>query len=106
MKPRTTASRTKNDFRPRATAALAIAPVVVTDLTCAAVVGLEPRHFREMVYALKIPHVDRGRRMVVLVADFTKAIEQASIPSASVDHEDASGSADELLARLGRRRSA
>ncbi len=94
-------------LRPRATAAIAITPVIVTDLTCHAVVGLEPRHFRETVYALQIPHVDRGRRLVVLVQDFTAAIERASSsPETLPVIEKPLATVDDVLARVGRRRSA
>ena len=46
-------ARTPRLLRPRQTRSLAVAPVVVTDLSAAAVVGLERRSFRELVRDLK-----------------------------------------------------
>lgn len=100
-----TTTRTKKDFRPRATAELVVAPVAITDLTCAAVVGLEARHFRDLVYSLAIRHVSNGRRLVVLTTDFAAALEQASSkPGAATEAQGAT--LDDVLARVGRRRSA
>lgn len=97
-------------LRPRATAALVVAPVAVTDRTCAAVLGLEPRVFRELVARLRIRHATIGRRVIASVADVLAALERAAVDDDAhliehdgADEHDAPGSVDELLARLGRK---
>ncbi len=98
-------------LRPLATDAVSVSPAVVTDRTCAAVLGLEPRAFREAVARLRIPHRIVGRRMLVCVADFMAAV-RGPVVAAVPDDQSATpapeeiGSADDLLRRIGRRRCA
>lgn len=97
-------------LRPRATAALAVTPVTVTDLTCAAVLGLESRPYRALLVRLDIPHVTFGQRTIASVTDVLSAIERASIADDPSEHDatptDEPRDVDAVLARLGRRRMA
>lgn len=96
-------------LRPRATDGLAVAPVTVTDRTCAAVLGLEPRVFRAWLMAANVPHAHIGRRVVARVDDVLAALRNAPAPTAApeADDEDAvPTTADDVLAALGMRRSA
>lgn len=88
----------------RDTSTLAVHPVTVTDRTCAAVVGLEPRAFREAVARLKIPHAMLGRRMVVRVADFLAALDRVAAASADklpAPRVETLETAEGVLAELG-----
>ncbi|HXX68100.1 MAG TPA: hypothetical protein VEK07_13000 [Polyangiaceae bacterium] len=95
-------------LRPRATAALPVAPALVTDLTAPAVVGLEPRHFRELLRAERIPHAVVGRRVIAriehVLAVVDRLAEGSSLATGAPGQEDDEPSADALLARIGRRR--
>jgi hypothetical protein len=104
----------KRALRPRATEALGVVPVTVTDRTAPAVLGLEPRTFRELVARLGVPHVTLGRRIVVPVAAMLEALEGAAVdpaPRSGAAERDAADddgevSVDGILAELGRRRRA
>ena len=105
-------ARTPRLLRPRQTRGLAVAPVVVTDLSAPAVVGLEQRSFREFVRDLKIPHVRRGQRILVdvevlrevLASASTREVDDAAAGTEG-DADDKQGpTASELLQRLGRTR--
>lgn len=63
-------------LRQRATSSLGIVPVTVTDRTCAAVLGLEPRVYRELVTRARIPHATIGRRVVTRVDDVLAALDR------------------------------
>jgi hypothetical protein len=105
-------ARTPRLLRPRQTRSLAVAPVVVTDLSAAAVVGLERRSFRELVRDLKIPHVRRGQRILVdvevlrevLASASTRDVEGAPAGVEGEADENQGPTATELLQRLGRTR--
>jgi hypothetical protein len=102
------------NLRPRATAALPVQPLTVSDRTAPALVGLEPRAFRELLEREHVPHAKIGRRVVARVACVLEAVDRLSlgapsaVESASAVGEDATEepSADQILARLGRRRIA
>jgi hypothetical protein len=107
----------RRPLRPRLTATLAIAPAVVSDLTAPAVIGLEPRHFREFLRAANIPHAVVGRRAIVRVDQILEAVERLSrqgLPPQSAPEENDERSddddgatdltADDVLAQVGRRR--
>ena len=110
--PGRTKARTPRPLRPRQTGSLPVAPVVVTDLSAAAVVGLERRSFRELVRDLKIPHVRRGQRILVDVEVLREALASASTQEvddalASPDGDSVGSQgppANELRKRLGRTR--
>jgi hypothetical protein len=101
-------------LRTPATSSLAIAPATVTDRTCAAVTGLEPRAFCELVSREKIPHARIGRRVVVRLDDFLAAVARlSSVAAIDVEAADEGGEeeaqpedADSFLRSIGRRRSA
>jgi hypothetical protein len=99
-------------LRTRATSSLAVFPALVSDLTAAAVVGLEPRQFRELLRTAAIPHAVVGRRVIAPVEAVIEAVERlAKLPKASTDetfdesHLDSEPTVDQLLARIGRRRT-
>jgi hypothetical protein len=92
-------------LKPRATSALAIVPVTVTDRTAPAVLGLEPRVFRELVARERIPHAVIGRRIVVAAQDVLDALGRiAARPvEAEVDEEtEPVPTASDMLRKLGR----
>ncbi len=103
-------------LRQRATSSLGIVPVTVTDRTCAAVLGLEPRVYRELVTRVRIPHATIGRRIVARVDDMLAALDRmaegaAATPTTPAGDDGGGASergptADEILARIGRRRTA
>ncbi len=101
---RTTPAR---PLRARATDAIPVTPVAVTDRTCAALIGLEGRAFRALVEKLEIRHVAAGRRLIVLVKDLEAALERAAVNDApgetTADEPDEPQDADAILAKLGRR---
>lgn len=104
--------------RMRARPVLAITPVTVTDeeASCFPVVGLTPRRLRELVSLYQIPHARLGRRILVRISDIETAITEHSViglvatrdADADVCTEDKGPAltADDVLARLGRRRTA
>jgi len=105
-------------LRPRVTDSVGIAPLYVSDLTAPIAVGLEPRQFRAFVAESGVPHVKRGHRILVATEKLRAALERAeqtsdaaSANSGTVEPSTTAGdesnlTADELLARLGRRRVA
>lgn len=97
------------NVRPSAAASLCVAPVTVTDRSAPAVLGLEPRVFRELVIKLGVRHSLIGRRMIANVADVLAALDREAVtgvsPMASEDNDD-EPTVDSLLARIGRRRTA
>jgi hypothetical protein len=94
--------------RPRATTALAVVPLTITDRTAPHVLGLEPRAFREFLVERSVPHVRLGRRVVARVDDVLEALGLAAVTTEAgelatvVDDES---SADDVLARIGRKRA-
>jgi len=87
--------------------ALAVTPVVVTQHTSFAVLGLEGRRFRELVARIGIRHCRDGQLVLVQVEDFIAAID-ARASSIAPDFCDTSGArdyetADEILAAVGHR---
>jgi len=94
---------------PRATASLAVVALTVTDRTCAAVLGLEPRVFRQLLISAKIPHARIGRRVVARADLVLAALDRLAGDDAPADAAPAtrpSGGADAVLARIGRQRTA
>ena len=100
---------TSRALKPRATAALSLTPITITDRTCAAATGLEPKVWRALVVRLGVRHVLAGRRMIVIAADFVRGLEQADasdVPDADRGEggTEEPASVDSLLARIGRAR--
>ena len=94
-------------LRPRATAAVSVAPPLVSDLTAPHLVGLDGRPFRDFLRAAKIPHAIVGRRvlarleLVVEAVDRLAATGSTETPETSEDEPNA----EAILARIGRRRA-
>ena len=103
---------TPRSLRARATASIVVAPATVTDRTCAAVLGLEPRAYRAWLAAAGIPHARIGRRVVARVDDVLAAVTRLASTTTTnvVEHDDDDEAddqpetADDVLARLGLRR--
>lgn len=102
-------------LRPRRTAALAVAPVTVTDLTCAVVLGFEARPFREFLSRERVAHTRLGRHVVARVEDVLEAldrlrVEQGEPQRAGADDQehdaDEPRSVADVLRRIGGRRVA
>jgi hypothetical protein len=103
-------------LKPRATANLAIAAVLVSDRTAPAVLGLEPRVFRWLLAHRHVRHEVLGRRVVARVDDVLEALGLGDVAGAeleAVENDKPSlaprpqTGADRILARIGRvRRSA
>ncbi len=96
-------------LKPRATAALNIMPVMVSDRTCAALFGIEPRDLREKI-APHVPHAVIGRRVVMRVEHVLAYLDGLASPERAGSREparsDGATTTDDLLARIGRRRTA
>ena len=58
--------------------ASAASPVVVSDATSLAVVGLTPRQFRAFVREHRIPHAKIGRRTLVRIDRLLETIDRLS----------------------------
>ncbi len=89
---------------------LAVAPLIVTDRTCFALVGLTDRQLRDLL--AKHPEIPRrveGHRVLVAAADlvaFVRAVaspDLAALPPPETD-DDQPSDVDAVLAKLGRRR--
>ena len=91
-------------LRPKATAALSITPVLISDENAAAVVGLEPRQFREFVRRHAIEHACDGKRLLVRVDVFLAAVQSLEIASRRSSTEEDEDDVDAVLKRLGRKR--
>lgn len=97
----------KRPLRPRATAAIAVTPACVTDLTAHVVIGFEARQFREFVRDQHVRHAVYGQRVVARVADVLDAIDRLATsglneaPGAEA-LDEGEPTADAILARIGR----
>jgi hypothetical protein len=113
----------KRALRERVTEHVIVAPAAVSDLSCAHVLGLEPRQFRDLVTRVAIPHARVGHRIIARVSDVLAALDRLSTQDPSrvsqpddlqkrptrVDPlrgetADELDSVDAILAQLGRRR--
>jgi hypothetical protein len=106
----------KRPLRPREVDTLAVAPVVVSDLTAPLVLGLQSRRaFRDLLSAHpEVPRRRVGKRTFVAVADFvafvrggagasrTNAPSETALEGADEDEDDG---ADAILRRAGLRRT-
>lgn len=52
------------------------APITISDVTCLAVLGMEPRFFRRFVVEHSVPHVKLHRRTIAKVADILSAFDR------------------------------
>jgi len=100
-------------LRPKATAALSVAPATVTDRNCAAVLGLEGREFRDLLVREHVPHARRGQRVIARVEDVLLVVDRLASASsgpapASTEPstaDDGGPGVDGILARIGLRRA-
>ena len=90
----------------RAKPTLAVTPLVITDQTSFAVVGLDDRQFRDLVKQHGIPSRVVGRRLLVLARDLETFVRKtiAEAPDAPSDMGAALEDADRILAKIGKRR--
>jgi hypothetical protein len=79
-----------------------VAPVTVSDLTAPAVLGLEPRSYRELLMREAVPHARLGHRVVARVEDVLEALDRIAGRGGEAVAEP-SGT-DRILARIGRTR--
>ena len=98
-----TPDRARN-LRPKATAALSITPVLISDENAPAVVGLEPRQFREFVVRHGLSHARDGKRLLVRVDVFLAAVEELESAARPAPEEDDEEDVDAVLKRMGRKR--
>jgi hypothetical protein len=96
-------------LKPRATDALALQPACVSDRTAPAVLGLEPRTFREWVAREGIPAARIGKRVVVRLQDALAALDRASgraegSPSPAPEETADADGVDRVLRLVGRTR--
>jgi hypothetical protein len=99
---------TPRKLRPRETAKLAVAPVTVTDRTCALVFGLEARQWCEWLDAADVPHTKIGRRTIALVADCVAALSRSAARTTDAPtpiKNDELQSVDDVLGALGLKRA-
>jgi hypothetical protein len=62
----------------RATAPVAIVAATISDKTCFAICGIEPKPWRALLDELGVPHCKIHRRTVCSVADWLAAIARLS----------------------------
>jgi hypothetical protein len=91
-------------LRTRATSTISLAAVTVTDRTCALVLGLEPRVFRELVAREQIPHAVVGRRIVCRVEDVISALHLDGSERSDREEAELAPRENRILAMLGRER--
>jgi hypothetical protein len=78
--------------------------VLISDENAPAVVGLEPRQFREFVVRHGVEHARDGKRVLVRVDVFLAAVQELEVAARKQPPEDEEGDIDEVLKRLGRKR--
>jgi hypothetical protein len=88
---------------------IAVAAVVVSQLNCLQVLGIDPRRYLEFVAAQRIRRSRVGKLVCVEAEVFVSALRAIAIEddveAARVDSEEDEGmSVDEVLASVGRRR--
>jgi hypothetical protein len=92
-------------LRPKVTARLSITPVLISDENAPAVVGLEPRQFREFVTRHGVEHARDGKRLLVRVDVFLAAIQELETAARQAPVDDDEGDVDAVLKRMGRKRA-
>lgn len=99
--------KTRRQLRPKPP--ISIAPVLVSDETCFAVVGLTPRRFRELVDAHpQLPRIAHGRRLLVpasALLALAKPSEDAAVACDEPEVDDGPRTVEEVIA-FARRRTA
>ena len=102
-------SRPRRSLKPRAP--IAVSPVCITTENSLQVAGLPPRKLREaLAMHPEIPRSRLGQTLLVSAEAFGQLLERLRVGGAeapvTTGEDDAEPTADELLARLGRRRTA
>lgn len=84
-----------------------VAPVMVSQHTALAVLGVSPRRFRELVLEHRISHVRLGKLVLVAVADWMTAMSRLATQLEPTPPESTTTAptVDDFLARLGRVRT-
>lgn len=79
--------------------------VMVSQHTCLAVLGVQPRRFRELVLEHRIRHTRLGKLVLVGVADWMSVMAKLSTTTATTaaTEPELVASADDMLRALGRR---
>lgn len=98
----------RRPLRPRPTDRIAVAPVAVSDRTCAALLGIEPRVFRELLAREGVPIVRVGRRVLARVEDVEAVLARLAGQPSDVEADAAPakpGGADGVLRLVGRERN-
>lgn len=84
-----------------------VAPVMISQLNCAAICGVDPRRFLELLLRLDIRVAKIGKLRLVDAEEFRVCLYErmtpSTSPSAPVDLERQPETADEVLAVLGLR---
>jgi len=97
-------------LRPKRTAALAVVPATVTHLNAPAVLGLEPRSFRDFLKKHRVRHWSDGQLVMARVDDVLVKLDELSARQGPASDCEADGigaddpAVDTLLCRLGRAR--
>ncbi len=89
-------------LRGRATDALVVAPILVSDRSAPAICGIEARVFRALVAKLGIPCTRVGKRLLVRATDLAEAIgrpQDIGVDVQSVERR-AEPTRSEILARV------
>ena len=98
-------------LKPRASAALLIAPLAISDLTAPAQIGLEARPFREFLVREGVPHARIGQRVIARREDVLAAIDRlaereqtATEESSGPEEEEGEDGVEGVLRLVGRTR--
>jgi hypothetical protein len=96
-------------LRTRETSKLSVAPLAITDLTCAALIGIEPRVFREWLVSAAVPFIRIGRRVIARADHVLAALAGDAASTATpgdVEDDDSQPTSEaEVLAAIGLRRA-
>jgi hypothetical protein len=82
-------------------------PVTISDQTCKAAAGLEPKTWKRRLVEWRVPHGRVGRRTVCLAEDWTAAVARAigrETPAPGVAVETRDAARQRLRATIGGRR--
>jgi hypothetical protein len=81
--------------------------IMVSQHTCLAVLGVQPRRFRELVLEVRIRHTRLGKLVLVGVADWMSVMAKLSTTTATTTAPEPEpiASVSDMLAALGRRAS-
>jgi hypothetical protein len=94
-------------LRPKLTAETPIVPATVSDLSCAAVLGLEPRQYKELVIREGVRHARIGHRVVVRLDVILAVLDRLAEGGDAVAEVPAkrAPTGNRVLALIGRERA-